>query len=213
MSKTEELTVELRDSLGSGNARRLRRAGQTPAVVYGHGEETVSLSVRTDEVMAALNHGSKLVQFKGAVSDAAIICDVQWDGMGSQVMHVDFSRVLTDEKIELSVPIETRGDAPGSHQGGTVRVLSQELQLECPVTAIPDKISVSINELALDQTITAAEIELPEGAKLLTDPTTPMVQCIVVVESEDKEEDTAAPSDGAEPEVIGKKEEDEGGGE
>ena len=195
---------------GTSSARKLRRAGKTPAVVYGQGKETVNLCVSSDQLNLALGHGAKLVKFQGGSTDNAIISDVQWDGLGSEVLHVDFTRVSTDERIELSVAVDVRGEAPGTHEGGSVQVMVHELDIECPVISIPEKITVNVNELALDATISAGEVELPEGAKLLTDAATIVVQCVEIVE---EVEETAAPSDGAEPEVIGKAEEDEGGGE
>ena len=125
-------------------------------------------------------------------------------------MHVDFIRVSKDERIEVSVKLEIRGVAPGASDGGTVEVLLHELMIESPAGSIPDKLEVSINELGLDDTLLAGSIELPAGAKLITEADATVAQCVVVVEAPEEEEGAAAT---AEPEVIGRSAEDEAAGD
>ncbi len=208
MAEAEVLNVQVREDRGKRNARRMRAAGQIPAVVYGHGQETVSLAVRSGEVAAALRHGAKLVRLAGGVNDSAVIHEVQWDTFGSQVLHLDFARVSTDESIETTVVLECRGDAPGTHSGGVLEQPVHELMIECPVTKIPEKISINVNTLELNDTITAGELELPSGAKLLIDPSTVVVQCAERAEVVEEEEG----AEPAEPEVIGRREDEDSEG-
>jgi large subunit ribosomal protein L25 len=202
----EQITAELRDVTGKHRVRRMRAAGKLPAVLYGHGEEVVSLALPADQLSAALRHGSKLIELTGAISQNALLHHLQWDPFGTHVLHVDLMRVDVTERIETTVAIELRGEAPGVKAGGIVEQLLHEVEIETQVTAIPDKLHVSINHLELDQSLTAADIEdLPEGAKLITDPEQVIVQCVLPSE----EVEVEAADGAAEPEVIGAKDRDE----
>ena len=112
------LEVEPRSALGKLNNRRLRRAGSVPAVLYGHGGACVNLAIPTDEFVNAVQHGSKMFDLKGAVNESALISEIQWDTFGREVLHVDLVRVSKDERLEVSVPLETRGVAPGVRVAG-----------------------------------------------------------------------------------------------
>ena len=200
---SEALSVKDRQLLGKLNNRRLRAGGEVPAVLYGHGAENRNLTIASDAIMTSLRQGSKMVDLEGAVNESALISDVHWDTFGRDVLHVDLVRVSKDERIEVSVKLETRGVAPGVSEGGTVEVLLHELEIECPAGSIPDSLEVNINELGLDDTLTAGSIELPAGAKLVTDASATVAQCIEVVEVEDEEAEAGAAAT-AEPEIIGK---------
>jgi large subunit ribosomal protein L25 len=203
----EVLNVEVRKEAGKRHAKRLRRDGGIPAVLYGHGEQTVSLAVPREQFAAALRHGSRLVELKGGANESALIRELQWDIYGTAVMHIDFTRVSADERIEVKVPVELRGQAPGVRAGGVIQHLVHEIEIECLATAIPDKIQLNINHLELKDSITVGQLELPSGVKLLSEPEAIAVQC---VEPAVEEEVEAAPTEGAEPEVIGRKAEEEG---
>ena len=94
----ETLHVETRKSVGKRNNIRLRRAGRVPAVLYGHGEESVNLALSADECEASLRHGAKVVDLDGAASGKALLQDVQWDTFFHQVLHVDLLRVRAGER-------------------------------------------------------------------------------------------------------------------
>lgn len=192
--------------------RRLRQAGFTPAVLYGEaGEDSVALSIPTKQIDAAIRHGSHIVKLEGKVNTDALINDVQWDMLGREVLHIDLTSINLSESITVTLPVELVGDAPGTKMGGVVKQLVQELEIECPANALPDKIEVKINDLELDQTITVADLVLPEGAKVIGDPGDGIVQCAepTVVATEDDDAEAGA----AEPEVIGRKADDESGEE
>ena len=203
---SEVLTVGMRESRGKRNARRMRHSGQTPAVLYGHGKESISLVLPTDQINSAIRHGGKLVELKGDVSDSVIIRDLQWDVFGNEVLHVDFMRVDADERLTVEVSVELRGESPGTREGGVVQHVLHVVKIEAPVASIPDRMHVNINSLQLDQVLTAADIEdMPSDAKLLIEADRVIVQC--VLPAAETEED--AEEDSAEPEVIGRKD-DEG---
>ena len=207
----EVLNVSIRKSRGTSHARRERADGKIPAVLYGHGEETVCLSVSNEEIQAALRHGAHFVELKGESNESALIQEVQWDTFGVDVLHVDLTRAKAGESHKVTVAIELRGDAPGTKEGGVVQQQLREVEIDCPVTAIPEKLTMNINSLGLDQSLTAGELKLPEGAKLMFDPEATVVQCVMMAAEEEEEEGEAAAAT-AEPEIIGRKPEDEEGG-
>ncbi len=208
---SEVLQVEQRGSYGTRHARRLRAAGRIPAILYGHGEECVSLSLDASQVGAAVRHGSRIVELEGALREKALIREIQWDPFGVDVLHLDLTRVAADEKVAVNLPVELRGVAPGTNEGGVVEHPVHELEIECPAAKIPEKLVLNINNLQLGESLTAAALELPEGARLTGSPDTVVAQCVEPhVEAEMEE----AP-ESVEPEVIGRKpseEEAEAGG-
>ena len=206
MSKNDVLNVALRDGRGSRKARKLRASGQTPAVLYGHGEDTISLSVEAADLNTFVRRGLKLAKLAGAVSESALVRELHWDALGNDILHVDFTRVTVGEMVETTVSIELRGEAPGVRVGGVVQHSLHEIAIRCPVQNIPEKITVSVSGLELGQSLTLAEIELPEGGELVGDSGTVFVQC---VEAAVEEEEEVGVTEGAEPEVIGRKESEE----
>ncbi len=203
---SEQLQVTRRATRGKRQARKARAQGQIPAVLYGHGKEVISVSVSADEVAAALRHGARVVKLSGEVADEAMISQVQWDAMGTEVLHLDLIRVEAGDSVHVSVPVVLRGDAPGAHHGGVVQHLLHEVRIDCPVTLLPESLVVSINKLDIHQAITAQQLALPAGAQLLVDPTAIVVQCVPPV---DDEAEAAAAGETAEPEVIGRKAKEE----
>ena len=204
----DTLNVVVREQLGTNHTRRLRKAGQIPAILYGHGEKNVNLSIPGAEVNTAIRHGSKVVDVRGALSDSALISEIQWDAFGSNILHLDLIRVSADEKVEVSVAVELRGEAPGIREGGVTEHVTHEIQIECAVNALPEKLTVSVNELHLGQSIVASDLELPEGAVLLSEPEAVIVQVVEPTEVPEGEEIPVG--EGAEPEVIGEKPDEEG---
>jgi large subunit ribosomal protein L25 len=201
----EQLNVQIRETHGTRNAKRQRSEGATPAVLYGHGKETLSLSVAADALEAAIRHGSRVVSLAGAVTEKAIIRELQWDTWGAHVLHVDFARVFEHEMVEVTVPVELRGEAPGIKEGGQVEQMIHEVNLRCEATLIPDKLLANINNLELHGEILLSDLEVPERSELLDPAETVVVQCVLPIVEEEEEE----AEEGAEPEVIGRKEEEE----
>jgi large subunit ribosomal protein L25 len=210
VTMSELLHVENRKSFGKRNNLRLRRAGRLPAVLYGHGEESVSLTLAADELEASLRHGAKVVDLDGAASGKALLQDVQWDTFFQHVLHVDLLRVRAGEKVKIDVPIELRGEAPGTRDGGVIEQMVHSIEIEVALDVIPDKLHLNINRLEIDGQLTAKDIEdLPPGARILDDVDMMIVHCIMPVAEE--EVAPAEEAGTAEPEVIGKgKEEEEG---
>lgn len=206
---SETISVTIREGRGTALARRLRANGQIPAVLYGHGEETVSLALPADGLAAVIRHGAQVVELSGALTENALIREIQFDAFGSEILHVDLTRVSASERVEVTVPTELRGSAPGLKSGGIVEHVTHEVQIECRAMAIPEKFEVNVNHLELEGVIHASDLELPEGVVMLTEPETVIVHC---VEPAPEVEDDGT-GEGAEPELIGRKEEDEDSGD
>jgi len=202
----EVLQVTIRESRGKRRMRRMRAAGTVPAILYGHGRESISLAVSRDDLSSAIHRGAKLVELVGGVAENALIREVQWDTYGRDVLHVDFTRVDVGEKVEMVVAISLRGEAPGTKQGGVVEQLLHDVSIECPVISLPERFEININSLELGETFTLGAIELPEGATLLSEATAVVVQCVTPMAEREDTEDGEGTT--AEPEVIGRKAEE-----
>jgi large subunit ribosomal protein L25 len=204
------IRVEQRQKFGKRNNVRLRRAGRLPAVLYGHGEEPVSLTLASDQFEASLRHGAKVIDLDGAASGKALLQEVQWDTFFQQVLHVDLLRVRAGEKVKVDVPIELKGEAPGVRDGGVIEQVVHSIEIEVALDVIPDKLHISIKGLQVGGHLTLKDImDLPPGAQILDDEDLMVVHCVEpVVEEEEAPIGEAA---AAEPEVIAKgKAEEEG---
>lgn len=204
----EALPVESREKIGKRANRRLRYAGKLPAVLYGHQEPAVSLTLPADQLNLVVRHGTKLVNLSGAASGQALVQQLHWDPFGKEVLHVDLLRVSAGDRVHVEVPIEMRGEAPGGLAGGIVELLMHSVEIEVSPAAIPDRLHIHVGNLQIGETMTLADlIDLPEGATLLAESDEAVVHCLVPVGEE--EEEAGAEADTAEPEVIAKKRADE----
>src|SRR6478736_4159802 len=200
----EQLKVKRREKLGGGNNRRLRRTGNVPAVLYGHGEACISLAVESTAIMNVIRHGHKLVRLQGDVSEGAFIKAVQWDVYGKGVIHIDLLRVSDTEKVRTTVRVELKGTAVGLSEGGIIEFVLHELEIECPAASVPEKLVVNVNDLHLNKAIHARDVHLPEGATILDDLDLVVVHCITPHMTEDADTAAGAETGGVEPELIRK---------
>jgi large subunit ribosomal protein L25 len=208
----ETLQVKKRKDTGKLNNRRLRREGHLPAILYGHGEEAVMLTLPAEQLEATLRHGAKVVDLAGDASGQALLQDIHWDTFQKHVLHIDLLRVDASERVTVEVPLQLRGEAPGEHEGGIVEHLIHYVEIETSPVNIPEALHIKINKLALHGTLTLADIvDMPEGATLITDAKSIAVQCVEPAAEED--EDALAAAGVAEPEVIGRKADDESEGD
>ena len=194
------LHAEARSDHGTKAARRVRRSGRLPAVLYGHEEAAQSLAVPYEDFEAVLHAGTRMVdlEMEGA-TQKVLIKEVQHDPLGDRLLHVDFVRVAMDERVEIEVPLEVHGTAAGVKAGGTLDVLLHEVTIECLPGDIPEVIRVRVTDLEINDTIHLGDVPLPEGVRLLDEPETP----VVVVHPPKAEEEAAAPEEGpTAPEVI-----------
>ncbi|MGN6135026.1 MAG: 50S ribosomal protein L25 [Aureliella sp.] len=201
----ETIEVKTRDAVGTSRVRKLRSTGLVPAVLYGHGESNVNLAIAKDAVNNVVRHGTKMLALTGAVQDTALLREVQWDAFGVEILHVDLARVSRDEAVEVTLPVELHGEAPGLGEGGQLKFTTHELTIRCPAGSIPEHLVVSVSSLHLGQSIHANEVQLPEGASMVT-PSTVVVVQIAQPTAAGEELGGAA----SEPEVIGRDKEKEG---
>jgi large subunit ribosomal protein L25 len=212
-----EVTLEVsrRESTGKEVAKKLRRDGKVPAVVYGGHKEPVAITVdrkAVSELVQKSEHGVRSVfLLKMAGTDQqrhAMIKEITINPMSRKMEHIDFVRVVMDEVIKVVVPVHPTGTAIGVKEGGLLDFQVRELHVECLPTAIPDSIDVDVTALGSHDYYRVKDLKLPEGVKVLDDPERVVVG--VTHAKAEVVEPTAEAAAVAEPEVIKKgKPEDE----
>lgn len=214
MEKTLLLKAEVREQTGSNAVRKVRRQGRVPAIVYGHKQEPLAISLDEHDFVEGLHHGHRLLDVQlGRKKEKLIVKELQYDHLGRNIIHADLMRVDIGETIRVTVPIELKGHAAGTHEGGIVEEHADRLEIECKVTDIPETIAVLIKDLNVGDALHAGEIELPQGVKLASPPETLLVTCHLVAAAKTAEQvEEEMP---AAPEVIGevKESEEEGASE
>ena len=172
---TEKIKAETRTEFGKGAARRIRREHKVPAVIYGHGNDPIHVSLPGHDTMMALKHGgaNALLELdvEGKVQ-LALTKQVQVDPIRRTLEHIDFVAVRKGEKVTVEVPVHLNGEAARE----TLVVTDQStIQLEAEATNIPEYIEVDIAGLEAGTQILASDLTLPEGSVLLLDPDTLIV--------------------------------------
>lgn len=197
-----QVKSQARPRVGTRYAARLRKEGLLPAVVYGHKQDNVPVAVNYREFTDLLHDNVHLIQLAvDSKTESCLIKEVQWNHLGTQIIHVDLARVDLSEEVEVEVELEFTGEPKALEQPGAV--LSKPLdalEVSCRADEIPETITVDISELDLEGAITVADLKLPEGVKAVTDAETVVAQIVIVEEAPEDTEEPAA--EGAEPEVI-----------
>jgi large subunit ribosomal protein L25 len=211
-----------RDTFGKNEARRTRRGGQVPAVLYGgDGKEATPIQVAPKALLKILHSESgqnTLIALKlpGGGDTRVLVRDFQIDPVTHQVLHADFYRVAMDRLIQVTIPVSVRGEPKGvKQQGGILEFIRREIVIECLPGDIPENVDVDVSELLLHQGIRVRDVATNPKWKSVTEGEAMLVHVIMP-----KAEEAPAPADAAaaaatatpaEPEVIkkGKKEEAE----
>jgi large subunit ribosomal protein L25 len=166
----EKITAEKRTEFGKGAARRIRREHKIPAVVYGHGNDPIHLSLPGHDTMMALKHGGANALLELDIdgsSQLALTKQVQVDPIRRVLEHIDFVAVRRGEKVTVDIPIHVFGAAAPE----TLVVTEHStVQVQAEATNIPERIEVSVEGAAIGTQIHASDLILPEGTSLLTDP-------------------------------------------
>jgi large subunit ribosomal protein L25 len=207
MAQTAQITAKMRNELGSRANKRLRDAGMLPGVIYGHKEAVVPVTLPKKEVVNFLTHGAHLFEVGlDGKKETVLVKEVQYNHLGNDVLHVDFARVSLDEEVEVTVPLELKGEPKGEKDGGVLQQILSELELKCKVTDIPDVIRHDVSEMALNDVLHIKDLKLPPGVQAIRDAD----EIVATVKEIQEEAATPAAGEegGAEPEVIGKKPED-----
>lgn len=206
----QELVIQHREGMGKQAAKRLRRAGSVPAVVYGGAKpEAVTVDPRT--VLRIIHgHGgsTQLVSLKAAGSGGtarmAVIRDLQFDPVSEQLLHVDLQEVAADRPITVVVAIHPVGESAGVRdQKGILNLALHEIEVSCLPSRIPERINADVSALMIGDVLTIADLTVPEGVRILNAPD----QAVATVAPPMAEEETpaaAAPAAvvTAEPEVL-----------
>jgi len=173
------ISAEPRTEFGKGGARRTRRAGKIPAVLYGHGEKPKHIALPGLEFAAHLRRGGMNQLFQIEMPDGtktlAVPKALQRDPIKDTIDHVDLLIVRRGEKVTVEVPVVLVGEP--AKDGLVVHDLDT-LSLSAPANALPESIEVSLDGLAVGAHITAGQVSLPAGVELLTDPDTTVVTVI-----------------------------------
>ncbi len=173
-----EVTLEVtrRERSGKEYAKKLRQDNKIPAVVYGGHKEPVAITVErkaVSDLIQKSDHGIRSIfLLKMAGTDQqrhAMIKDMQMDPISRRMTHIDFVRVVMDEVVRLTIPVNITGSSIGVKEGGILDWQMRELHVECLPNAIPDKIDVDITELGAHQQVRISDLKLSEGVKVLED--------------------------------------------
>ena len=171
------LNARQRVETGKGQARRLRAAGQAPAIFYGKKTEPMNLAVQIHEFHKAVEKAGSNPLFDLRISTdgdtettmIALLKERQIRPVDSSLVHLDFIQVFMDEPIEVDVPLEFVGKAIGVEKGGMFQTAAKEIRVSCLPADIPDEIVVDISQLERGHSIHVGQITLPEGVKPATD--------------------------------------------
>src|SRR5271170_7122114 len=170
---TTKLDVRTRAAAGSRAARRLRRSGRVPGVLYGGGGESVGFDADARELRLALAASGAVLDLSvdGETPTPVVLKEAQRDPVRGQTVHVDLLRVRLDQAINAVVPLELLGvdDAPGVKEGGVLEQITRELNVEALPTAIPESIAHDVSEMEIGDTILLGAIAAPDGVTLLDD--------------------------------------------
>lgn len=200
---TPTISAQQRDRVGSRYAQRLRKEGRLPAVIYGHKEDPIPVSVDAKEILTHLRYGGHVlnIAIDGNSTQTCLVKDIQFGYLGDNVIHIDFARVNLDEEVTVNVTLHFIGEPQLLSTAGAV--LSHpmtELEIICRVDAIPDEIRVDLSEM--EQALHVSDIKLPPGVRTEVDPALPIAQITLVQEEEAEGEAAEVAAEGAEPEVI-----------
>ena len=174
MADNVDLQAKPREERGKNAARRLRASGMLPAVLYGDGDgSSTALAVPDRVVDYTLQHLGDNALYDidlGAGGSTARIVDVQRDPVTGRLIHVDFAPVDMQQRIEVTVPLHVVGEAPGTDEGGVLQQVAYEVRIESLPGDIPQELTLDVSTLGMNENLTLADLTLPDGVTLITEP-------------------------------------------
>jgi large subunit ribosomal protein L25 len=205
-----QLKAEKREACGTREARRVRRDGKLPAIIYGHGESPEAVAVSAEDFNYLLTHGTHLIELdlEGSARQV-LIKDVQFDHLWEKPIHVDFSRVDLTERVTVSVPLEFKGTPEGAHEGGVLDHTLVDLEVECQVNEIPENILVNVSSMKLGDTLHVGDLELPANMTAVTPEDSIVCSIRHKLAASEEEGEAVAEGEAEGPEIIGEKKEQE----
>jgi large subunit ribosomal protein L25 len=212
------IVVHKRDVTGTRATKRLRKSGLIPGVIYGHGKDAVLIAVEPHVLREALHtsagmHAVLDVTFEGQKrGHKAIVKELTLDRVKNNVIHIDLQEIRLDETIETTVSVHFEGEAKGVKAGGMLDESTREVTVKGLVTAIPEHLVVDVSGLDMNETLQVADLVVPEGIEVMADPEEVLCSVLpprkVEVEEGAEGEEVEEAVGGAEPELVGKKEEE-----
>ncbi len=169
MSDYTNISAEQRERVGKGSARAVRRAGRVPAVIYGGKKEPIGITLESREITKIVHQPGifgRLIDIKVSGSKHTVLTrDIQFHPVTDNVLHMDFLRVSGTAKVSVAIAVEfvNEDDCPGIKVGGVLNVVRYEVELLCPATTIPEKITVDLQGLKIGDSVHISTIELPDG--------------------------------------------------
>ena len=217
------LEAQQREAGTKNDARRVRREGKIPAVVYGAGKQAMPVSVDPRQVARILHsetgHNSVFDLALDGERTKAMIVDWQYEPIKGSLLHIDLKRIAMDQKLKVNIPIELVGEPAGvKQQGGILEQIAREVEVECLPGDIPSQIELNVSELVFGTVLRISDLPKNDKIKYLSDPEQPVAHIITIKEEEVPTADAVAGEAAAapaEPEVIkkGKQETEEGAAE
>jgi large subunit ribosomal protein L25 len=199
-----KIEVQPREQTGKNANRRVRARGKIPAVVYGGGKESVAIEVDRKTFVETMRPGvgeNPIFLLRlGDKERHAMIRDIQMDPVSRMVIHIDFQRILMDQKVRVAVPIELTGTAQGVKEGGLLDFVTREVHVECLAGEIPKSIEHDVSHLQIGEHIEAKDLRFPQGITLLDEPER-VIASLGHARTEAAEAE-AAEAERTEPEVI-----------
>ena len=163
------ITASERERVGKGSARAVRRAGLVPAVIYGDKKDPLGITMEAREITKIVHQPGifgRLLEIDVAGTKSTVLTrDIQFHPVSDIVMHLDFLRVSQSATVDVAVPVEfiNEDKCPGIKIGGVLNVVRYEVELNCPATAIPEKITIDLDGVKIGDSIHISAIPLPEG--------------------------------------------------
>jgi large subunit ribosomal protein L25 len=201
----QSLAVEVRTDTGKGVARKLRAVGRIPAVLYGHGNASVSLSIQAKDLDTLLktSHAglNTLIDLEGdsaVAGKVVLIKELQRHSVAGTLSHADFFEIDATAKIHVSVPIKLEGTPEGVKLGGVLEHMMREIDLLCLPNAIPDSLEVDVSGMNQNESLHVSDLTLPEGVETGVDEALPIVH--VATKKIEEEVEVVAEGDEAEKE-------------
>jgi large subunit ribosomal protein L25 len=198
----QKLQAELREGTGKGVARKLRQSGRVPAVLYGHGNDAVALSVDSRDLYHLLHTSAGSNVLVDVVVDGtdhlAMPREIQRDAIRGSFWHVDFLEVSRDETIAVDVPIHVVGESVGVKQGGVLEHHLWDLHVECLPGDVPEAIEVDITALEVGDSLKVSDLTITSGVTVLTGEDESVLAVVVPQAREVEEAEEAAAAEAAE---------------
>jgi large subunit ribosomal protein L25 len=206
---TNKVEATLREASDKNAARRLRTTGMIPAVLYGAKKDPRAIAVDPKQILkilrSASGHNTIFDITLGGEQAKAMVVDWQYEPLKGSLLHVDLKRIAMDQKMRLSVPVRTVGEAKGAlEEGGLLDLVLREIQIECLPADIPGHITVDVTNLGRGEGIRVADLPQTASVKYLSDPDALVVHITFVKEEVVAVPDEAVVAAVAEPEVIKK---------